>query len=509
MLSKTYSYGICGLNAFLVTIEIDSSRGLPSTTIVGLPDNAIKESKERVKSAIKNCGYEYGPLKVVINLSPADVKKEGPSFDLAIALGILASTDQINSRNIENYVMMGELSLNGDIKPIKGTLITAIKAKKSQFRGILIPAANLEEAVISGYQNIYPVKNITDVIHFLNDPESIKPADPKLTNICKNKELTDLDFSDVKGQQHAKRGLEIAAAGGHNCLLIGPPGTGKSMLAKRLPSILPDMETNEIIETTKIYSIVETTLRNKFVISTRPFRSPHHTTSDVAIVGGGSNPKPGEVTLSHNGILFLDELPEFNKNVLESLRQPLEDRNVTIARASQTIKFPADFMLIAAMNPCPCGFYTDKKVVCNCSPNQINKYLSKISGPLLDRIDLHINVPAINYTDLTTETESESSEKIKQRIVDTKTFQQKRLSDNAVKCNASMTHKQTRKFCKLSDDCKLLLKTAMDRFNISARAYDKILKIARTISDLDQSMDIQQKHLAEAISFRGLDKNIF
>ncbi|MDP8211708.1 MAG: YifB family Mg chelatase-like AAA ATPase [Candidatus Zapsychrus exili] len=506
MLAKTYSYGINGLDNYLVTIEVDVSSGLPGTAIVGLPDNAIKESKDRFRAAVKNSGYKFLSKRTTINLSPADIKKEGPSFDLAICLGYLAASKQINGDGLKDFAILGEVSLDGRILPVSGALSAALSVRKSPFKGIIVPFDNAHEAAICESIKIYPVKTLNEVIFFLSNPDAINPFKD---NSEKKETLNkyNIDFKDVKGQLHVKRGLEIAAAGGHNVLMIGPPGSGKSMLAKRVSTILPNMTFDETLEITRIHSAMGLVKPSQSIMNTRPFRSPHHTTSSIAIVGGGSYPKPGEITLSHNGILFLDELPEFNRSVLESLRQPLEDYKVTISRANKSLQFPSKFMLVCAMNPCPCGWFTEPKKECHCSPAQIQRYLSKISGPLLDRIDLHLEVPAVSYSALLSENQAESSSKIKERTVAARTIQEKRFKNTEILSNAHMNHNQLKEFCSLGEECKNLIRKAIEELGFSARAYDKILKIARTIADLDTQNEILEEHITEAIQYRSLDRD--
>ncbi len=505
MLAKVYSYGIDGLDAFPVCIEVDVTKGLPSTVIVGLPDNAVKESKERVRSAIRNSGYKFTAERVTVNLSPADIKKEGPSFDLAIALGILAATKQINAVGLENFIILGELSLDGGILPIHGSLCIALSIPFRRFKGVILPSANAREATVNEHINIYPVQNLSQAIAFLNDNQHIKPS--KFQKPCEDSiENNLLDFSDVKGQFLIKRGLEVAAAGGHNVFLIGPPGSGKTMLAQRLPTILPDMTRQEALETTKIHSIMGLIQPQTGLLTQRPFRSPHHTSSDIALVGGGSGPRPGEVTLAHNGILFLDELPEFNRNVLEALRQPLEDNYVVVSRAAKTLKFPARFILIAALNPCPCGWYADRKKECICSSQKIEKYMSKISGPLLDRIDIHLEVSSLKSEELLSLKTPETSSAIKERTTRARQIQKERFKNSSIFSNAQMNHRQVKHFCSIDEAGRTLLKSAIDELGLSARAYDKIIKVSRTISDLAGSQNILSEHIAEAIQYRTLDR---
>jgi magnesium chelatase family protein len=506
MLTKTHSYGICGLNAYPITVEVDVSKGFPSTIIVGLPDAAVKESKERVRLALKNSGFLFPPGRKTINLSPADTKKEGPSYDLAIAAGLLAASKQIPITGLEHYIFLGELSLDGRIKPVHGSLSVAMALPKKGLTGLVLPQANLSEASLCDGVKLYPVTSLNQAVALLNDPKAVEPHTPR----AGQKSFTPtypVDFQDVQGQSFAKRGLEIAAAGGHNALLIGPPGSGKSMLSQRMPTILPDMTYSECLENTQIYSASGLLDPHRGVITQRPFRAPHHTTSSAAVIGGGSHPKPGEITLSHNGILFLDELPEFKKDVLESLRQPLEDKQVTIARAKKTLRFPADFMLIAAMNPCPCGFYTDKRKECSCSAQQIQRYMAKISGPLLDRIDIHLDVPALAPHDITVRAPQESSARIKQRTVQARRVQQERFRGTPTANNARMSNNQTQEFCCVDAQGEKILRMAIEELGLSARAYFKILKIARTIADLENANEISSLHLTEAIQYRSLDRS--
>lgn len=508
MLSKIFSAVLYGIEAQPIDVEVDLSQGLPLLNIVGLPDLAVKESKDRVRSAIKNTGFHFPIKKITINLAPADLKKEGSAFDLPMALGILAADGVLKEDRLGEYLIVGELSLDGRIKEIKGALAMAILAKRAGKRGLLVPAKNgPEAAVVSGIE-VLGAETLPQVVEFLNGQLALPPVETPLSPLFAEQAIYGEDFSEVRGQAHAKRALEIAAAGGHNILMVGPPGSGKTMLAKRFPTILPNMSFEESLETTLVHSIFGL-LSEKPLIVARPFRSPHHTVSDAGLIGGGQVPRPGEVSLAHNGVLFLDELPEFRRNVLEVLRQPLEDGRVTIARASASLTYPSQFMLVAAMNPCPCGYLTDPTRSCSCTPIAIQRYRAKVSGPLLDRIDLHIEVPAVPFRDLTTETQDESSEIIRKRVLAAREVQRARYEKDGIRCNAQLRPRQIKKHCQIDEPSRRLVEMAMERLGLSARAYNRILKVARSIADLEGREQISAQDISEAVQYRSLDRKTF
>ncbi len=510
MLSKVLSSATYGIDAYLVEVEAHVEKQIPGFIIVGLPDNAVKESRERVVAAIKNSGIDFPIKKITINLAPADIKKEGSAFDLPIAIGILSAVELIPQDSLNDTIFLGELSLDGSLRHIKGALPIAVEAKNKGIKRIILPNDSANEAAIVDGIDIFGFQNLSEVIAFLNDEIQKEKSFVDKSNLFSVINKYNIDFADVKGQENVKRALEVAAAGAHNIIMIGPPGSGKTMLAKRIPTILPPMTFEEALETTKIHSIAGILSKQESIITERPFRSPHHTVSDAALVGGGSFPKPGEVSFAHHGVLFLDELPEFKKNVLEVLRQPLEDFKVTVSRSKMSLEFPANFMLAAAMNPCPCGFYTDPTKECTCTSVQIQKYMAKISGPLLDRIDIHIEVPAVKFKELSSKSSGEKSDAIRERVLIAREIQQKRFSGKKhIYSNADMGSREIKEFCRIDSAGEELLKMAMTKLGLSARAYDRILKVSRTIADLEKSENILPQHISEAIQYRSLDRELW
>ena len=510
MLGTVKSAGLYGIEAYPVEVEVNINKSdFGHVALVGLPDAAVKESLERVRAAIMNSGYYYRVFRLTINLAPADLRKEGPSFDLPIAIGILVASDQIVSKKLDRYAITGELALDGRLRPVKGCLSMALRCREAKLDGIIIPEENAEETGVVEGLEVIPLRSLEQVVGFLTDEVVMESYRVDIEEALQKNSRYDVDFSEVKGQEHVKRALTVAAAGGHNVLMIGPPGAGKSMLAQRFPTILPPMSLEEALETTKVYSADGRLFSRQSLVAVRPFRAPHHTVSDIGLIGGGTYPKPGDVSLAHHGVLFLDELPQFERKTLEVLRQPMEDGCVTISRAKMSVTYPAQFILVCALNPCPCGYLTDPRKECHCTPRQIQQYMSRISGPLLDRIDIQVEVPAVHYRDLRSPAEGEPSSAIRERVIRARDMQLKRLKDAGIFCNARMSARLIKKFCKVDGAAETALAAAMSQFSLSARAYNKILKLSRTIADLDGAEEIRTEHVTEAIQYRSLDRNLW